>query len=288
MYYSVLIEIPSGNKKDSKNLSITLVDQLDTDKIKFEIVMPFLNKEEFLVDGYCLSNSKVSRVKIVSSEQSIKSIVDLRNQQLKERNRTSSVLMIGFSYNPADIIRNDELTSDITNTIFSEVKKELNNSNSHSKRKNTTNPKKRRVFIVHGHDDRTKLDVARFIEKLGFEAVILHEQVNQGLTIIEKIEKNTDVGYGIVVYTECDKGGTSETAYENMKFRARQNVVFEHGYLIGKLGRKKVCALVNGDIEKPSDIDGILYISYQNNWQIEIAKELKKAGYSIDFNKIVE
>ena len=89
------------------------------------------------------------------------------------------------------------------------------------------------------------------------------------------------------MYTPCDKGGLANDGAE-LKYRARQNVVFEHGYLIGKLERKNVCALVKNDVEKPNDISGVVYISDDESgaWKIEIAKELKAAGYNIDFNKL--
>ena len=280
MYYSVLIEVPEtfGDKKDVR--PITFTDQPNMEKIKTEIIIPYINEEEFFVDGYSLRKSAISRMKIVSSERSVKSIVDLRNHQLAERNRTATIKMLFFSYNKAGIIQNDELVTDITNDILSEVKKELDTVNKKSnKTKSDFNNKK--VFIVHGHDDKIKLEVTRFIENLGLESVILSEQANSGKTIIEKIEENTDVGYGIVLYTPCDKGGTAETSYKDMKFRARQNVIFEHGYLIGKLGRNRVCALVDGNIEYPSDINGVVYISYQGQWQYEIEKELKSIGYEI-------
>jgi len=68
--------------------------------------------------------------------------------------------------------------------------------------------------------------------------------------------------------------------------RARQNVVFEHGYLIAKLGRKNVCALVRDNIEVPNDISGIVYVPLDKNdgWKIALAKEMKSAGYKINFN----
>lgn len=146
--------------------------------------------------------------------------------------------------------------------------------------------KNKRVFIVHGHDELLKIKTARFVEKLGFEAVILHEQANKGMTIIEKIEANTDVGFAIVLYTGDDKGNTKAAAAKGeLKERARQNVVFEHGYLIAKLTRAHVVPLVSGSVELPSDISGMVYID-DSNWSTEIAKEMKSAGYDIDFNKI--
>jgi predicted nucleotide-binding protein len=144
-----------------------------------------------------------------------------------------------------------------------------------------------RVFIVHGHNDLIKTKVARFVERLGYEAVILHEQASKGMTIIEKIEANTDVGFAIVLYTPDDKGNSNNEAISgNLNDRARQNVVFEHGYLVAKLTRARVVPLVSGKVELPSDISGIVYVD-DTNWQIDIAKEMKSVGYSIDFNKII-
>lgn len=144
-----------------------------------------------------------------------------------------------------------------------------------------------KVFIVHGHDNEAKLEVARFVTKIGFEPIIIHEQVSASKTIIEKIEAYSDVGFGVVIYTPCDVGAKSDDA-ENLNGRARQNVVFEHGFLIGKLGRPNVCPLVKGNVETPNDISGVVYTSMDNaNWQLELAKELREAGYTVDMNKVI-
>ena len=144
-----------------------------------------------------------------------------------------------------------------------------------------------KVFIVHGHDDGAKNEVARFIEKLGFEAKILHEQIDSGATIIEKLEKHTDVGFAIVLYTACDVGGVRSKP-EDLKPRARQNVVFEHGLLIGKIGRANVVALVKGDLEIPNDISGVVYKSMDISgaWKYSIAREMKSSGYDVDMPKV--
>lgn len=145
---------------------------------------------------------------------------------------------------------------------------------------------KSKVFIVHGHDDLAKIETARFIEQLGFKPIILHEQANAGKTIIEKIENYSDVGFGIVLYTPCDIGTEkgNETDFRN---RARQNVVFEHGFLIGKIGRENVAAIVKGDIETPNDISGVVYIIMEKDWKLELAKELRNSGYHVDMNKVI-
>ena len=142
------------------------------------------------------------------------------------------------------------------------------------------------VFIVHGHDNEAKLEVARTLENGGFEPVILHEQADNGLTVIEKIEKYTDVAYAIVLYTECDIGRAKNIPADKERHRARQNVVFEHGYLIAKLGRDHVSALVKGDVETPSVISGILYIQRDTAgaWKMQLAKNMQAAGLSVDMN----
>jgi len=146
---------------------------------------------------------------------------------------------------------------------------------------------KNSVFIVHGHDGEAKERTARFIEKLGYRAIILHEQVSRGQTIIEKIERYSNVGFAIVLYTPDDLGNKRSDAEKGeLRCRARQNVVFEHGYLMAKIGRENVVALVEGDIELPTDISGIVYIE-NANWQLDIAKEMKEAGYEIDFNSLL-
>ncbi len=141
-----------------------------------------------------------------------------------------------------------------------------------------------KVFIVHGHDDLAKEQVARTIEKAGFEAIILHEKASGGRTIIEKIERYSDVSFAVVLYTPCDLGRGKECAED--RFRARQNVVFEHGYLISRLGREHVCALVKEDVEPPGDVSGVVYIRMDDAgaWKMGLAKEMELAGLSVNYS----
>lgn len=135
------------------------------------------------------------------------------------------------------------------------------------------------VFIVHGRDDLAKDAVARFIEKLGHEAIILHEQPNEGRAIIEKFEYySSTTKYAVILLTPDDVGGLAFDQ-SNLSTRARQNVIFEMGFFFGKLGRSNVCALYQG-IELPSDLQGILYIPLDRNgvWKELLRKELEKAG----------
>lgn len=144
----------------------------------------------------------------------------------------------------------------------------------------------RKVFIVHGHDDGARETVARFLERIGLEAIILHEQANQGRTIIEKVVAHSDVGFAVVLLTPddegCVKGGRPEP-------RARQNVLLELGYFIGRLGREKVCALKRGELEIPSDFAGVVWetMDSHGSWKQALARELEAAGHSIDWNKVM-
>jgi predicted nucleotide-binding protein len=143
-----------------------------------------------------------------------------------------------------------------------------------------------KVFIVHGHDESVRETVARFLGQIGVEPVILHEQPNKGRTIITKFsEEAAGVAFAIVLISPDDMGGKKGA---DARPRARQNVVFELGFFIGALGPHRVAALVKGDVEKPSDFDGVVYISLdRGHWKIDLAKELKAAGFEIDLNKVI-
>jgi hypothetical protein len=116
------------------------------------------------------------------------------------------------------------------------------------------------IFIVHGHENAAKEEAARFIEKLGLRAIVLHELSDRGRTIIEKFEDHSNVGFAVVLLTPDDVGHPKDEPAK-AKPRARQNVVLELGFFLGKLNRPRVCALLKGDIEIPSDYVGVLYMA---------------------------
>lgn len=140
-----------------------------------------------------------------------------------------------------------------------------------------------RIFVVHGHDGELKHAVARLVEKQDLEAIILSEQANMGKTIIEKFEENSDVSGAICLFT-ADDLGRAKAAPDDQP-RARQNIVFEAGYFMGKLSRSRVVIIAESGVELPSDMQGIVYTN-KNNWEIDVLKELKAMGYAIDFNKL--
>jgi predicted nucleotide-binding protein len=148
----------------------------------------------------------------------------------------------------------------------------------------------KRVFVVHGHDAGLKNEVARLLERLNLEPVILHEQADQGRTIFGKLKDElSDVGFGLVLLTPDDKGSAA-TSKKAAK-RARQNVVFEHGWLMGALGPDRVCAIVKDEVEVPSDLQGIIYKHVPAGKTIDViafdlCRELRRAGYDVDANKL--
>jgi predicted nucleotide-binding protein len=147
-----------------------------------------------------------------------------------------------------------------------------------------------KVFVVHGHDGEAKESVARFLEKLGLDAVILHEQPNQGRTIIEKFEmSSSDVAFAVVLLTPDDFGSSAAKPSE-LRPRARQNVILELGYFLGRLGRRRVCAIYRGGVELPSDYQGVLYIEFDHAgaWRTKLAQEFVEAKMSINLQALIQ
>lgn len=142
-----------------------------------------------------------------------------------------------------------------------------------------------KVFVIHGHDNGTKEEVARFLTRIGLEPIILHEQPDRGRTIIEKFEEYSDVSYAVALLTPDDTGAAKRES-ENLRDRARQNVIFEFGYFVAKLGRTSACAIVKDDVEIPSDYSGVLYIPMDAGgaWRFLVIRELRAAGFEVDAN----
>ncbi|NRQ36299.1 nucleotide-binding protein [Nonomuraea sp. NN258] len=144
------------------------------------------------------------------------------------------------------------------------------------------------VFIVHGHDGEAKIAVARFLSRLlAREPIILHEHADRGRTIIEKFEDHAgQVGSAVVLLTGDDEGGAVGGPQQR---RARQNVVFELGFFLAKLGRERVVILYEEGVELPSDIQGVLYVALdsQGVWRNKLAGELRAAGLEVDLTALI-
>lgn len=276
MYYHILIEF---NIKSSK-LERYELDKTDKESVINEIIIPYLMKKEFQFDGYFVKQDNIDRIVIKKSEKSTKTLADHENDTVPP-----GLIMYVM---PSDIMTYDRYTTDVTKELFLEGKKITDNLVSVDEGiEKEMKVDKTKIFIVHGHDDLAKTETARFIEKIGCEPIILHEQASSGKTIIEKIESYSNVGFAIILYTPCDLGKAIKDV--DLQQRARQNVVFEHGYLMSKIGRSNVMALVKGKVETPNDISGVVYISMDKHggWKVEIAKELRSSGYAVDMNLVL-
>lgn len=149
--------------------------------------------------------------------------------------------------------------------------------------------KTKKVFVVHGHDEIAKTNLEVFLHEIGLEPVVLHRQADEGLTIIEKFEKHSDVGYAFILltpdeisYVKAEEG--KDDNKRQKEYRARPNVIFEFGYFVGKLGRSRVCCLYTGDVSLPSDVSGMIYKKFANSIEevaYSIIKDLKASGYAI-------
>jgi predicted nucleotide-binding protein len=145
------------------------------------------------------------------------------------------------------------------------------------------------VFVVHGRDAGAAEAVARFIERLAMRPLILRELPTSGRTIFQKLLRYSGVSFAVVLLTPDDQGGLRDAAPLSQRYRARQNVIFELGFFVGKLGAARVCALYRDGVELPSDYEGVGYVPFDENgaWQLSLAREMKHAGIEVDLNRIL-
>ncbi len=274
-YYHIFVRTKDDENRNIYDIKTWEVDKTNLSLIKKKIIRPYINERGYIiVNGYKIPINKVKQLKIKEST--------ITSDEYRSYLEIDDPNPFGLYQNRDILYDENKFTKDITEELIDEIEGELQEQNISTISIPTTEQvlDKSKVFIVHGHDDAVKLEVAEFIKTLDLNPIILHQQANNGKTIIEKIEEHSDVGFGIVLYTPCDVGSTKDNKKE-LKARARQNVVFEHGFLIGKIGRANVCALVSSpQIELPNDISGMVYTQMSGNWKIELAKELKGSGYS--------
>lgn len=272
MYYHVIVDLKSDQFYGEHKTDLT------KEQLISRFIEPYEQGAPIVVNGKTVQPDELERITISESERTIESFIP----SIRAEEEDSSIMVIGGPSHTHQAIRK---AKDVTDDFIEGAvgyKKALATTQSIS------SSGLNKVFIVHGHDASAQNKAARFVEKLGFEAIILHERASSGRTIIEKIEHYSDAGFAIVLYTPDDVGNVKSKA-DNLNVRARQNVVFEHGYLIGKLGRENVSALVYGHLELPNDISGVVYIDLDeaSAWQLQIAKEMKQSGYNIDMNKLI-
>ena len=147
-----------------------------------------------------------------------------------------------------------------------------------------------KVFNSHGHDEEARTTVAEFVENLGLNVTVLNEQPNNDPTVIDNLERYADdTGFAIVLLTPDDVGALKDEADRQLNPRARQNVLLELGYLIGKLNPNQVCILYKDGVELPSDIHGVvLYVPMDSAdaWKLKLSQGMRNAGLLVDTSQV--
>jgi len=275
MFHHVLIEMRSKSKKQDVS-KISLLDVLDFNEIKNEIAAPFVQGKRFQCNGYFVEPNEIDRLVVTRTEKKAE-----HYQNILQSKVSANVL---FFYAEEDAVSNSyDHAEDITKE-FLNFSDEISKKDIPKKVKKNRPPVTNKIFIIHGHDEAFKKDVQLFLSRADIDETVLHEQPDKGRSIIDKlIEESTDASYVVALLSPDDK-------IEDGNSRARQNVIFEIGYFIGKLGKEKVRLLKKGDVEIPSDLQGVLYETYDGGgvWKIKLLKEMKEAGLDfIDLNKAI-
>ena len=154
-------------------------------------------------------------------------------------------------------------------------------------------PSGKKVFVVYGHAETRRTELEAMLRRWGLEPILLDQLTSEGDTLIEKLERvGKDVAFAVVLATADDEGHPKGKATEK-KFRVRQNVVLELGMMLNKLGRKRVAILLekldDGVLERPSDIDGLIYIPFTDkidDARVQLAKEMDKQGLKVDLSSL--
>lgn len=258
-----------------------------------KVVTPYREGEDLFIKGKNISANDIDRIHILKSELPIASLAELVRREQRERDRNSSVVFIGGPL-PSELAvwRGQDVLDDyISGPPGYEVKARKPSNNEALLKPQEDNKIPNKIFLVHGQNEEMKQSVARFIEKLGIDIIILHEQANLGRTIIEKFTDYSDVNYAIVLLSADDVAYSKRDSTKTERLRARQNVILELGFFLGKIGRRNVVSLYEAtdNIEIPSDYQGVIFIPYASGhgWQMDLIRELKASGFEIDANKII-
>jgi len=239
--------------------------------------------ETIVINGTTLNPHELERVRISQSDNSIASIIEKIKRSDRLDRSPFRLLRPSAEWRAIDEL--EDVTDKFINVAPGRKKRK--------EKKEITDEQidANKIFIVHGHDTELKNDVELFIRSINLEPIVLHRKLDEGLTIIEKFEKYSNVKYAIILLTPDDIGFPSKyidkpDTERELELRARQNVIFEFGYFVGKLTRKNVCCIYKEGVKLPSDLDGLIYKQVQKTVEevgLFLMKELKNAGLNVKF-----
>lgn len=278
MNYHVRISLKSQKSSDETKTDFS------EEQLQVRILEPYEQGEPIILNGKTIQPNDIDRIRISKSRELSDQII----QGIKADDRNSSVISIG---GPSYAWRAASRATDVTDElILGPVGYKKSAKKSQDTKNKDVEKSSNKVFVVHGHDSELKNDIDIFLRDLGLEPIILHRKADEGLTIIEKFEKHSDVVYAFILLTPDDVGMTvaeyqKEKTKRKIEFRARQNVIFEFGYFAAKLGRRNVCCVYKEGVTLPNDISGLLYKKVNDTIDsigYEIIKELKALGLKIE------
>jgi predicted nucleotide-binding protein len=144
-----------------------------------------------------------------------------------------------------------------------------------------------KILVVHGQDNEMKLEVTQTLQKLELDPILLDENPNITQNIIENIEEYDHISFAVVILTPNYLAYPNEKNLSEAKYIAKQNVIFELGYFLGKLGKQNVIVMYKKMkyFEIPN-YNGIIWIEYKNGWYFDLIKELKERNFDVDANKL--
>ncbi|WP_276979334.1 nucleotide-binding protein [Flavobacterium filum] len=272
-YYHIRI-----SQKSNKSHDETKVD-LNEETLVSRYINPYENGEPIIINGKTILSNDIERMRVSKTEMKSDHIIN----HIKAEDRVSSVLVLGgpsYEWRAAD--SGIDVTDDYINGApgYKKGTRTLSINNMKEKDKN------KMVFIVHGHDKSLKNELQIFLSEIGLQPIVLHRKEDEGLTIIEKFEKHSNVPYAFVLLTPDDIGfdfkeNNKDDKNRKKEYRARQNVIFELGYFVGKLGRGNVCCIYKKGVTLPNDISGLIYKEVNESLDdigYKLIKELRKAG----------
>lgn len=282
--------------KDSSRDEVKV--DLSVDQLKEQVLHPYRAGEHLILNGKTFQPEDIERLRISKSQESSDQLI----RRIKAENRRSRVAVLGGpSYEWKAASRAEDITDQLVKGPpgYGADNNEGSDSTSGDSAEDGGDDGGDKVFVVHGHEHSLKNELSSFLNEVGLDSVVLHREPDAGMTVIEKFEEHTDVSFAVVLVTPDDLGMPIE-GYEKLpegvfddpeelagrfEFRARQNVLFEWGYLIGKLGRNRVCCVYVEGVELPSDLSGLLYKEVGDNIQevgYDLIKEFKQAGLDIE------
>jgi len=277
------------------NSALFSMDNKEADLERF--IKAYHYAEPIFIEGKTVNPDEIEKINIASSPLNF----DLYLQQVKresenERNTDEGGMFISFGNTKSKTFNTlEDVTNQFIKYPLGGLKLSQNKANRYINEPFKEKTTFTKVFIVHGRDESLIHEVQNFLYSIQLKGIVLNQELNNGRTIIQKLldlALDQQVGFGIVLYTPDDLGHIS-TELENspeMTARARQNVIFEHGLLVGRLGMDRVIALKKSaqSLEMPNDLSGVIYQQYDalGKWKYEIAKEMITKGYEINLSDI--